>query len=216
MVPEQTVFVVDDDAAVRDGIRALLNSIHLSVETYANAQDFLAAYERARGGCLVVDLRMPGMSGLELQEHLVDQGVALPVIFITGYAEVATAVRAMKNGALDFFQKPFSNQELLDRIQHALQRDAQARAGLAKRLELTSRLSRLTGREQEVLKKVVDGKANKIIALDLGISVKTVEAFRAKIMEKMQAGSLAELVRLVLTAWGEFPPPDSLTSPVAS
>lgn len=202
MQSEPTVFVVDDDEAVRDALRSLLDSVHLPVATFASAQEFLDSYDPARGGCLVVDLRMPGMSGLELQERLVARGYTLPVIIITGHAEVATAVRAMKAGAVDFFEKPFSQQQLLDRIQHALARDASQRAEQSQRADVAHRLDRLTPREQAVLQRVVEGKANKVIAGELGISIKTVEAFRSKLMEKMEARSLAELVRLVLTARG--------------
>lgn len=211
---EPTVYVVDDDEAVRNALRSLLDSVRLPVATYASAQEFLDAYDPARGGCLVVDLRMPGISGLELQERLVARGVTLPVIIITGHAEVATAVRAMKAGAVDFFEKPFSQQDLLDRIQHALARDARQRAEQAQRADVLQRLDRLTPREQAVLRRVVEGKANKVIAGELGISIKTVEAFRSKLMEKMEARSLAELVRLVLTAqWSPLAPPAAPEQP---
>ena len=206
MKPEPTVFVVDDDVTVRDGLRCLLESVELPVETFASGQEFLNAYRPPRGGCLVLDLRMPGMSGLELQEQLLARRISLPVIIVTGHGEVATAVKAMRNGALDFFQKPYSQQELLDRIQQALARDAKLRAEQNQFAEFANRLARLTTREQEVLYRIVEGKANKVVAGELGISVKTVEAFRAKIMEKTQAQSLADLVRVVYIAHGCAPP----------
>jgi two-component system response regulator FixJ len=196
----QTVYVIDDEDTVREGLRTLLSSVHLPVETCSTAQQFLDAYDSSRGGCVVLDIRMPGMSGLELLEQFPSRGIHLPVIVITGYGEVTTAVRAMKAGAIDFFQKPFSFQELLERIQQALAREAEERAARQQRQELLNRIARLTAREQEVLHRVVDGKGNKVIAAELGISVKTVEAFRAKIMEKMRADSLAHLVRMVLAA----------------
>ena len=206
MKPDQTVYIVDDDQTVLEGVRELLESVKLPAVVFPNATQFLASFDPDQSGCLVADIRLPGMSGLELQEHLLAQSVLLPIIFITAYGEVSSAVRAMKNGALDFLQKPYSVQDLLDGIQRALALDQRNRLNKAHQNELRDRLSRLTAREREVLDRVTGGMANKAVASELGISVKTVEAFRAKIMEKMKANSLAELVRQVLIAHGEISP----------
>ena len=198
MENEATVFVVDDDGAVRDALRSLFESVNLNVETFESAEQFLRAYQPERPGCLVLDIRMPGMGGLRLLEHLKSQAIPLPVIVLTGYADVNTAVRAMKAGAVDFVQKPFTEQELLEQIQKALEQDARLRSERAKQSEIEARLARLTPRERQVFERLVGGKTNKDIAADLGISAKTVETHRAHIMQKMQAKSLAELVRLAL------------------
>ena len=195
-----TVFVVDDDEAVRNSLRWLIESVGVKVETYESAQAFLRAYRPKRAGCLVVDVRMPGMSGLELQDWLVMQGINLPVIVITGHGDVPMAVRAMKTGAVDFIEKPFNDQLLLDRIQSAVEQDIQRRHDNAERTEIEARLAQLTPREREVMNMVVAGDSNKMIATTLGVSKKTVEAHRAKVMEKMEAESLAELVRMALIA----------------
>jgi len=200
METEATVFVVDDDPAMRQSLRWLIESVNLAVETYPTAQDFLAAYKPERTGCLVLDVRMPGMGGLDLQEELARREIEIPIIIITGYAEVPTAVRALKAGALDFIEKPFSDQLLLDRIQQAILSDRQVRARKAERAELAARVGQLTPREREVMQLVVAGSSNREIAAELGLSVKTVEVHRARVMEKMEVDSLAELVRLVLSA----------------
>lgn len=194
--PEPTVFVVDDDAAVRQSFEWLVGSVGLHTETYASAQDFLDAYDPARPGCLVLDVRMPGMSGLELQERLAGEGVSLPVIVVSGYGDVPTAVRVMKQGAVDFIEKPFSDQAMLDRIQASIERDLEARQAEAERASARTNRDRLTRRESEVMELVIVGKSNKEIARDLAISPKTVEVHRANVMKKMQADSLADLVRL--------------------
>ncbi|HSN72662.1 MAG TPA: response regulator, partial [Steroidobacteraceae bacterium] len=168
------------------------------VETFGSAQEFLDAYKDDRPGCLVLDIRMPGMSGLELQEKLNERRAIIPVIFITGHGDVPMAVEAMQAGAVDFIQKPFRDQDLLDRINQALEKDAANRAALAERSAIAKRLSTLTPREHEVMELVVRGKANKVIAGDLNLSQRTVEIHRARVMEKMQASSLAHLVRMVL------------------
>ena len=193
-----TVFVVDDDDAVRTSLRLLLKSVGLPVETFASAQEFLDAFDADRAGCLVLDVRMPGMSGLELQQELNQRGATIPVVFITGHGDVPMAVEAMQHGAFDFLQKPFRDQDLLDRVQRALARDAESRAALAARAQIAERLASLTPRELEVMRLVTRGKANKVIGGELGVSQRTVEIHRAHVMEKMQAGSLAELVRMVL------------------
>jgi two-component system response regulator FixJ len=193
-----TIFVVDDDAAVRDALKLLLRSVGQSVETFASAQEFLDAYSEDRPGCLVLDIRMPGMSGLELQQKLNERHSILPIIFITGHGDVPMAVEAMQAGAVDFIQKPFRDQDLIDRINQALEKDAANRAALGERNDIRRRLETLTPREREVLDLVVRGKANKVIAGDLKLSQRTVEIHRARVMEKMQASSLAHLVRMVL------------------
>jgi two-component system, LuxR family, response regulator FixJ len=200
METDPTVFVVDDDPAMRQSLRWLIESVNVGVETYATAQDFLAAYDPDRPGCLVLDVRMPGMGGLDLQAELARREIEVPVIIITGYAEVPTAVRALKAGALDFIEKPFSDQLLLDRIQQAIASDRQARARRLERAALAARVGQLTPREREVMQLVVAGSSNREIAAELGLSVKTVEVHRARVMEKMKVDSLADLVRLVLSA----------------
>jgi two-component system, LuxR family, response regulator FixJ len=196
---EPTVFIVDDDEAMRESLRWLISSVQLNVETYASASEFLENYHPGVSGCLVLDVRMPGMSGLELQEKLAKEQIALPVIIITGHGDVPMAVRAMKSGAVDFIQKPFNDQVLLDRIQFALDRDSRARMDQAEKGEIAARLALLTPREREVMDMVVEGEPNKVIAVKLGVSAKTVEAHRARVMEKMRASSLSELVRMAMT-----------------
>jgi len=193
-----TIFIVDDDAAVRDALKLLLRSVGQAVETYASAQEFLEGYGEDRPGCLVLDIRMPGMSGLELQQKLNEKHSILPIIFITGHGDVPMAVEAMQAGAVDFIQKPFRDQDLIDRINQALEKDGANRAALGERNDIRRRLETLTPREREVLDLVVHGKANKVIAGDLNLSQRTVEIHRARVMEKMQASSLAHLVRMVL------------------
>ena len=193
-----TIFVVDDDAAVRDALKMLLRSVGQAVETYGSGQEFLDTYSEDRPGCLVLDIRMPGMSGLELQQKLNEKHSILPIIFITGHGDVPMAVEAMQAGAVDFIQKPFRDQDLIDRINQALEKDLSNRAALGERNDIRRRLETLTPREREVLDLVVHGKANKVIAGDLKLSQRTVEIHRARVMEKMQASSLAHLVRMVL------------------
>jgi FixJ family two-component response regulator len=193
-----TIFVVDDDSAVRDALKLLLRSVGQSVETYGAGTEFLESYSEDRPGCLVLDIRMPGMSGLELQQKLNEKHSILPIIFITGHGDVPMAVEAMQAGAVDFIQKPFRDQDLIDRINQALEKDTSNRAALGERNDIRRRLETLTPREREVLDLVVHGKANKVIAGDLKLSQRTVEIHRARVMEKMQASSLAHLVRMVL------------------
>lgn len=193
-----TIFVVDDDSAVRDALKLLLRSVGQAVETYGSGQEFIDAYSEDRPGCLVLDIRMPGMSGLELQQKLNERHSILPIIFITGHGDVPMAVEAMQAGAVDFIQKPFRDQDLIDRINQALEKDGNNRAALGERNDIRRRLETLTPREREVLDLVVHGKANKVIAGDLKLSQRTVEIHRARVMEKMQASSLAHLVRMVL------------------
>jgi two-component system, LuxR family, response regulator FixJ len=193
-----TVFVVDDDAAVRDSLRFLLRSVGHPVEVFASAADFMHAYGDDRPGCLVLDIRMPGMSGLELQQQLVERRALIPIIFITGHGDVPMAVEAMQSGAMDFIQKPFRDQDLLDRINQALEKDLANRQALGELNLIRERLASLTPREREVMDMVVHGKANKVIAADLDLSQRTVEIHRARVMEKMHASSLAHLVRMVI------------------
>jgi len=196
----KTVFVVDDDAAMRDSLKWLIESVGLRVQTYSSANQFIRDYYPGRSGCLLLDVRMPGMSGLELQEHFLKHGIHIPIIIITGHGDVPMAVRAMKAGAVDFIEKPFNDEMLLDSIRAALDLDERWRADQTQRAEVAARLGHLTPRELEVMEMVCDGKANKEIASELGVSSKTVEAHRAKVMEKMEADSLAELVRMALVS----------------
>jgi len=195
-----TVFVVDDDPAVGDSIRLLLRSVGLRSEVYLSGDEFLAAYEADRPGCLVLDIRMPGMSGIEVQERLRELGSTLPIIFVTAHGDVPMAVDAMKAGALDFLEKPFRDQELLDKIRQALDHDARIRDERSAVAEIEERLSTLTPRETEVMELVVAGKSNKRIARELGISRRTVEVHRARVMEKMGVDSVSRLVQLVMRA----------------
>jgi RNA polymerase sigma factor (sigma-70 family) len=200
MTPGYAIFVVDDDKAVRDSLRWLLESVGHPVETYDSAREFLTAYNTNRSGCLVVDVRMPGMSGLELQELLASREISIPIIIITGHGDVPMAVQAMKAGAVDFIEKPFNDQVLLDRIQFCLLEETKQRQDKENKAQLIERIEQLTPREREVLEGVVAGKLNKVIADELGISIKTVEIHRSRVMEKMSAGSLAELVAMCIQA----------------
>lgn len=197
---EGVVYVVDDDAAVRDGLKWLIESVELQVSSCPSAQAFLEAYDRTRPGCLVLDVRLRGMSGLDLQAELARLEITIPTIVVTGHGDVPMAVRAMKLGAIDFVEKPFNDQELLERIQHAIESDQEARRGDRERAEASALLATLSPREREVLELLVLGKANKEVADQLGLSTRTVEGHRARLMEKLACGSLAELVRLSLRA----------------
>jgi len=197
---EPTVFVVDDDPGVGDSIRILLRSVGLPSEAFRSGNEFLEAYDPERPGCLVLDVRMPGMSGIDLQARLQEMESTLPIIFVTAHGDVPMAVHAVKAGAVDFIQKPFRDQELLDKIQEALDADARIRAQRTDLVEIRGRLGSLTPRETEVLDLVVAGKPNKNIARALGISQRTVEIHRARVMEKMQVRSVSMLVQLVMKA----------------
>jgi two-component system, LuxR family, response regulator FixJ len=198
MGTEPTVFVVDDEPIIRTSLQRLIQSVSLNVETFATAVEFLDAYQAGRPGCVVLDVRMPGISGLDLQDRMVERGIDIPVIFITAYGDVPMAVRALKAGAVDFLQKPFNNQTLLDCIQDAIGQDAQARRDRARQDELVTLFAELTPREREVMDLVVSGKPNREIAVELGLSAKTVEVHRAHVMHKLHVDSLADLVRLRL------------------
>jgi two-component system response regulator FixJ len=195
---EPTVFVVDDDPGVGDSIRLLLRSVGLPAKTFRSGNEFLKAYDPKRAGCLVLDVRMPGMSGIDLQARLQEMDSILPIIFVTAHGDVPMAVEAVKAGAVDFIQKPFRDQELLDKIQEALEADARIRSQRVDLAEIRGRLESLTPRETEVLDLVVAGKPNKNIARALGISQRTVEIHRARVMEKMEVRSVSMLVQLVM------------------
>ncbi len=195
----QTVIVVDDDDAVRNSLRLLLKSAGIHAEVAESAQEYLGRFDANQGGCLLLDVRMPGMSGLELQQELNMRGATIPVIFITGNGDIPMAVEAMQHGAFDFLQKPFRDQDLLDRVQRALARDTENRTRLRHTDRIRERLASLSPREREVLELVTQGKANKMVASDLGVSQRTVEIHRAHVMQKMEASSLAELVRMMMT-----------------
>jgi FixJ family two-component response regulator len=194
---EPLIYVVDDDSAVRDALGLLLRSVDLQCTLFESALAFLDAYDPDRHSCLVADIRMPGLSGLELQERLNEQRADVPIIFITGHGDVPMAVNAMKSGAADFIQKPFRDQDLLDRIHKALEQDKERRATRAQQKIIRERLALLTPREAEVMQRVVKGQANKVIAMDLGVSQRTVELHRARVMHKLKMRSLAELVNAV-------------------
>ncbi len=193
-----TVFVVDDNEALARNLAWLLQSVQIPVETFGSAQAFLDALDAQRPGCLLLDVRMPGMSGLDLQKQLVAQGLLLPIIFITGHGDVQMAMRAVRLGAFDFIEKPFDEQDLLDRIHQALRCDARLRARQHERQALQALFASLTPREQEVLGLVVQGQSNKAIAKVLDLSAKTIEVHRASMMAKMRAHSVADVVRLAM------------------
>ena len=193
-----TVYIVDDDEAVRESLGLLLDSVDQVSAAFASANEFLAAYNEDMAGCIVLDIRMPGMNGMELQKRLNDMNSILPIIFVTGHGDVPMAVEAIQHGAVDFIQKPYREQDLLDKINKALQLDATQRADLTEKKLIQERLETLTPRETEVMDMMIEGKANKVIAIDLGISQRTVEIHRSRVMEKMNTHSLAHLVRMAL------------------
>jgi FixJ family two-component response regulator len=198
MTSRSTIFIVDDDDAVVRSLRWLIATVGQQVETFSSARAFLDGYDHHKPGCLVLDLRMPDMSGLDLQEHLRVHGIQIPTIFITGHGDVQVALRAMRAGAFDFVEKPFNDQDLLDRIQKAIHFDLEQRGKSAQRAQLHALFASLTTREQEVLNLVVEGLPNKSIARELGLSAKTVEVYRGSMMGKMQARSVADLVKLAM------------------
>ncbi len=202
MPNSQVVHVIDDDVDVRQSLAFLLSTAGFAVRVHESAVAFLAALATVQDGCIVTDIRMPDMDGLELQRRLRENGIGLPVIVMTGHADVALAVAAMKAGAVDFIEKPFDDKVLLGAIQSALTRHARDAEGKARRAEIRARLDLLSAREREVLDGLVAGKPNKIIAHDLGISARTVEVYRANEMTKKRADSLSELVRMVLLDGG--------------
>ncbi|MEX0709032.1 MAG: response regulator transcription factor [Woeseia sp.] len=201
-VSNPSVFVIDDDQSIRHAMELLMRSVGMTCRIFHSAGDFLDVYSPDLSGCLVLDIRMPGISGLELQDKLANLGSSLPIIFITGYGDVPMAVEAMQKGAFDFLEKPFRDQELLERIGAAMEADSMQRAQEHQAQAVQQRVARLTKREREVLELVITGKPNKIIAHELDVSQRTVEIHRARVMEKMEAGSLAELVRMYLAITG--------------
>jgi FixJ family two-component response regulator len=194
--PEPIVFVIDDDALIRDGIRSLVKSVGLRVETFTSAQDFMLAKRPDVPACLILDVRMPGLNGLDLQRNLSAANIYIPIIFITGHGDIPMTVRAMKEGALEFLTKPVRGQDLLDAVQKAVAHDRGLRSERAELTEIRERFDSLTPRETEVLNLVVAGLLNKQIAYELGTSELTVKTHRAHVMEKTQADSLAHLVRM--------------------
>jgi FixJ family two-component response regulator len=198
MVTDPMVFVVDDDPALRRSLSYLIESVGLEVETFAGGEEFLESCDPERPGVLVLDLRMPGVGGLDVQRELNRRGIDLPIILLTGHAEVSTAVRSLKDGAFDFIEKPFSDQVLLDSIQAAIRTDRRRRSDRILHGDIAERVERLTQRERQVMERVVIGEANRVIAEHLGLSPKTVEVHRAHVMEKLEVHSLAELVRLAV------------------
>ncbi len=199
MSAEATIFIVDDDADVRDSLRALLESADFGVADFSSAKAFLAA-PVPRGGCMIVDIRMPDMDGLELQEELVKRNVDIPVIVVTGHGDVPLAVKAMKAGVIDFIEKPYDDELLLDSVRRALATSSGQRRPLSVDPAIMSLIASLTPREREVLEHLIAGRPNKVIAFELGISPRTVEIHRAHLMEKMRVRSLPELVRVAVAA----------------
>jgi FixJ family two-component response regulator len=197
-----TIYVLDDDDSMRKAVTLLLRTVNYNPVPFARPSEFLEKYDADLHSCLVLDIRMPEMSGLEIQQQLNRAGALLPVIFITGHGDIPMAVQAMKDGAFDFLTKPFRDQELLDRVNSALKQDAENRAALERDADLRSRAESLTPREREVFQLIVDGKANKVVAIDLGLSERTVEIHRSNVMEKMGAKSVAHLVKMHLTLFG--------------
>jgi len=202
-IDQSLVYIVDDDAAVRAGLKRLVESIGLEAKVFAGAQDFLDEYDGSLPGCLVLDIRMPEISGTKLQSMISERRINIPIIFITGHADVPTAVDLLKKGAFDLLEKPFSEQVLLGRIQEALDKDLRDRHAFAKRREAVERLQQLSDRERQVLDMVMAGRPNKAMAKELGLSMSTIEVHRASVMKKMKAGSLPELTTLVNMACQE-------------
>lgn len=192
------VHIVEDDEAVRDSLKLVLESVGYKVAAYESANQFIEDWNADMAGCMVLDIRMPGMNGMELQRRLNERNSILPIIFVTGHGDVPMAVEAMQQGAVDFVQKPYREQELLEKIERAFSIDRDNRGSLQSRQDIATRLASLTPRELDVLRLMVEGKANKVIAIDLNISQRTVEIHRARVMEKLNANSLAHLVRMVM------------------
>lgn len=206
-IGKATVFVIDDDPAVRESLSWLMRSAGLQVEAYASAQEYLDRYDAGRPGCIILDVCMPGMDGLQLQEALVQRPVCPPIIIISGHGDVATAVGAMRGGALDFIEKPLRDEVLLDRVRLAIGRDVEMRQQQAERLAVAARMATLTPREQQIMELLVAGESTKEIAARLGLSAKTADVHRARILQKMQADSLVRLTRMVCGLGDSQEPP---------
>ena len=200
MKSNPVVYLVDDEPIARQTLSHLLSTVGLQVEAFASAAEFLRNVDSQAIGCLLLDLFMPDISGLELLQIMQNRGIAIPTIFVTGHGDVTSAVRAMKVGAFDYIEKPFGHQELLDRVNQAIAQDARQRTQIRLVRDWGHRLSTLSGRERQVLSMVVAGRMSKEIATELGVSLKTIERHRSRIMEKVQVGSVAELVRIVMAA----------------
>ena len=198
MTEQVTIFIVDDDEQVRDALTLLMESVGLRVESFSSAQEYLAAFDSSKAGCLILDIRMPGMSGLDLQARLVAEKIHPPIIIITGHGDVPMAVKAVSAGAIDFIEKPFNNQSMLDNVHKAIELDAVKRGESSRIEDIEEHYNSLTPREKEVLLSVIEGKRNKVIAYDLNISQSTVEAHRSKVMDKMAASSLSNLMRMAI------------------
>ena len=196
---QQIVYVVEDDEAVRDSLEMMLVSMEHKVHSFPTANEFLEQYDESMAGCIVLDIRMPGMDGMELQKELNSKNSILPIIFVTGHGDVPMAVEAMQQGAIDFIQKPYREQELLEKIKAALELDAEQRTSLIEKKEIQRKLDELTPRELEIMNMMIDGHANKVIAIDLDISQRTVEIHRSRVMHKMGTHSLAHLVRMIMS-----------------
>ncbi len=194
-----TVFIVDDDEQVRNALTLLMESVGLNTESYASAQEYLDQFDVDKSGCLILDVRMPGISGLDLQARLAAKPVHPVIIIITGHGDVPMAVRAVTAGAIDFIEKPFNNQSMLDTVHKAIEQDAVQRGESSRIQDIEARYNDLTPREKEVLQFVIEGKRNKVIAVDMNISQSTVETHRSKVMEKMAAETLSDLMRMALT-----------------
>lgn len=207
MSAQGKVYVVDDDESIRELLTWLMKRADIPVEAFSNAKSFLKAWRDEGPACIILDLHLPGMSGLELQQYLIDQDIAVPVIFLSGRADVPKAVHAVKSGAVDFIEKPFDYKRIVQLAQESLRRDAQGREHRQRARAAAQRLATLTQREREVLDRVVAGKLNREIAEELDISIKTVEAHRSRIMEKLGVGSVAELVQATLSGAGRDPGP---------
>ena len=193
---DSIVYVIDDDPSIREAVTSLIRSVGMSVQAFGSAKEFMTSKRPNAPACLVLDVRMPGLSGLELQRELTDAGIGIPIIFITGHGDIPMSVRAMKAGAVEFLTKPFRDQDLLDAIKQAIDRDRELRKQQAGIADLRDRFERLTPREREVMELVVAGLLNKQVAVRLGISEITVKLHRHQVMEKMKADSLADLVRM--------------------
>ena len=199
MREQPIIFIIDDDEQVRNALILLMESVGLAIESYASAQDFLNNFDVAKAGCIILDVRMPGMSGLDLQARLTAEKIHPPIIIITGHGDVPMAVRAVTAGAVDFIEKPFNNQSMLDSVHKAIEVDAVQRGESSRLQDIETHYNTLTPREKEVLQSVIEGKRNKVIAYDLNISQSTVEAHRSKVMDKMSATSLSDLMRMAIS-----------------